>query len=255
MIKDKVPQILNYLKGLKDNSQVLEDVEFFTFFITLLPIPGLQQAGQIANKIVADKNLNLKFNKIKQEILDTNSKILTLETELDKVQTIASTVSIVTKIEEDVNEFVTEINKESSEFIVETEKWSTQTIINQIINSDFTSISAINQSHNVLKNVKINSTRTHLKASDHSSNYIEGTEFKGHEGSIRMDGIAQKGNMQVKDSSLIFGSGGQIIFGTNRLKKAICPCGNELIARESDLRRQSTIQCPRCEEIFNIFFN
>ena len=179
MIKEQIARIKEYLKELPNNQVVAQDLEYFTFLTTLLPIPGYQQAAQVINKLASDHNLNLLMSELRQSIYQTNKRISTIESDVEKIQEMAHTVSIVTELKEKVDLLITQAKENlPSEFIVETENSSVQTILNHIINADFTSIAANNNSHNHLKNVRIESRNTHLRATDHSSNYLEGTEFK-----------------------------------------------------------------------------
>lgn len=120
--------------------------------------------------------MNLLITELRDSIYQTNTRISTIENDIEKIQSMAATVSAVSALDEKINLIIEQAQQElPSEFIVETENWSTQTIIDQIINADFTSVSANNNSHNRLQNVEINSRRTHVRATDHSSNFLQGT--------------------------------------------------------------------------------
>ncbi|PEZ23259.1 hypothetical protein CN345_28855 [Bacillus thuringiensis] len=166
----------------------------------------------------------------------------------------ANIVSVVSDLDDKVNLIMEQAQQElPSEFIVETEGWSTQTIINQIINADFTSVSATNNSHNRLENVDINSNRTHLRATNHSSNYLKGTKFNDSSGTVGMNGITQQGDIQVTGNSVGFGEGGVLIFGNQNEVRGKCPrCNNEVIADKFELQRYTKIRCSKCLGIFDI---
>ncbi|WP_394136913.1 hypothetical protein [Cytobacillus oceanisediminis] len=257
MIKEKITQIKTFLKTLPNNQQVAEDLDYFTFLATLIPVPGYQQAALLVNKLVANHNLNLLITELRASIYQTNTRISTIENDVERIQSMATTVSAVSALDEKINLIIEQAQKElPSEFIVETEDWSTQTIINQIINADFTSVSANNNSHNRLQNVEINSQRTHLRATNHSSNFLQGTEFKDSTGSVGMNGITQQGNIQVTGNSVGFGEGGTLIFGNPNEVRGKCPtCNNVIVADRFELQRHSRIQCPGCRDIFNIILD
>ena len=87
--------------------------------------------------------------------IQTNNKLSTLESDVEKIKSIAKIASVVSELDDKVNLIIEQAQQElPSEFIVETEGWSTQSIINQIINADFTSVSVANNSHNRLENVE-----------------------------------------------------------------------------------------------------
>jgi hypothetical protein len=257
VIKEKITQIKSYLKTLPKNQQVAEDLDFLTFLATLIPVPGYQQAALLVNKLVANHNLNLLITELRDSIYQTNTRLSTIESDIDKIQTMAVTVSTVSALDEKINLIIEQAQQElPSEFIVETGDWSTQTIINQIINADFTSVSANNNSHNRLQNVEINSRRTHLSATNHSSNYLQGTDFKDFTGTVGINGITQKGNIQITGNSIGFGEGGTLIFGNPNEVKGKCPiCNSEVVANRIELQRFSKIQCPQCKNILPFKLN
>ena len=252
MIKEQIARIKEYLKELPNNQVVAQDLEYFTFLTTLLPIPGYQQAAQVINKLASDHNLNLLMSELRQSIYQTNKRISTIESDVEKIQEMAHTVSIVTELKEKVDLLITQAKENlPSEFIVETENSSVQTILNHIINADFTSIAANNNSHNHLKNVRIESRNTHLRATDHSSNYLEGTEFKDSKGTVGMNGITQQGNIRVDGNSVSFSPGGQLIFGNQNQVNAICPvCKNDIVADRFIVQQSPYFQCTQCKNVF-----
>ncbi|ARZ61496.1 MULTISPECIES: hypothetical protein [Bacillus cereus group] len=254
MIKEKITKIKTYLKALPKNQQVAEDLDFYTFLATLIPVPGYQQAALLVNKLVANHNLNLLITELREGIYQTNTRISTIESDVEKIQSMANIVSVVSALDDKINLIMEQAQQEfPTEFIVETADWSTQTIINQIINADFTSVSANNNSHNRLENVDINSKRTHLRATNHSSNYLQGTKFNDSSGTVGMNGITQQGDIQVTGNSVGFGNGGTLIFGNPNEVKAKCTtCNKMIVADRIELQRYSHIECPHCKSIFRI---
>ncbi|MFZ7826917.1 hypothetical protein ACO1DI_28360 [Priestia sp. 40] len=257
MIKEKITQIKTYLKTIPTNQQVAEDLDYYTFLATLIPVPGYQQAALLVNKLVANHSLNLLITELRNNIYQTNTRISTLENDVEKIQSMATTVSAVSALDDKINLIIEQAQQElPSEFIVETENWSTQTIINQIINGDFTSVSANNNSHNRLQNVEINSRRTHLRATNHSSNYLQSTEFKDSIGTVGMNGITQQGDIQITGESIGFSEGGTLIFGNPNEVKGKCPiCKNTIVGDRIEIQRHSQIQCPKCRNTLNIILN
>lgn len=257
MIKEKINQIKAYFKTLPSNQQIIDDLDYYTFLATLIPVPGYQQAALLINKLVANHDLNLKITELRESIYQTNTKIVTIEDDVEKIQKMAVTVSAVSDLEEKIDTIIEQAKQElPSEFIVETEDWSTQIIINQIINADYTSVSAINNSHNKLLDVEINSPRTHLQAKNHSSNFLQGTNFKDTIGTVGFDGITQTGNIQVTGNSINFGDGGSLIFGDPDEITAQCPdCKNTIVAKKSEIQRYQKCQCPYCKNIYSFHIN
>lgn len=244
MIKEKVVQIYESLKSLPNNKGFIDDIDLYSFVISLLPLPGVQQAGQVVNKIATNQALNLKFNEIKEELYKINSKIAHMEHGLEKVQNIANTVRSVSFIEEKVIELLEEID-DSTEFIVETSTNSVQMLIKQIVEADFTSISAVDYSRNYLLNTQIKSRSTHLRAHNNSMNVIDGTDFNSDQGSVGMNGISQQGEITVHGSGIGFGAGGKIVFGDPNKVTGQCPyCYVQVEAYRNDLLGKTHVICP-----------
>lgn len=253
MIKEKITQIKTYLEALPENQQVADNLDFFTFLAALIPVPGYQQAAEIVHKIASDHSLKILITELRESIYKTNDRITSNENDIEKIQLMANTVSSVSTLQKQVDLIIKQAKHVfPSEFTVETENWSTQTIIDQIINADFTSVSANNNSHNRMENVEINSPHTHLRATDHSSNYLQGTNFKGLEGTVSVNGITQQGNNVFTGNSIGFGEGGTLIFGPPENKiEGKCPkCGYTIIADKTKLQTNSPIQCPQCKSNF-----
>jgi hypothetical protein len=261
-IQDRVVIFLEQIKQLPNNKAFLEEADFLSFFVSLLPVPGVQQAGQAANKIVQDRNLYVRFTELRDSILATNERIDTLESELDRIGEIVKTVGAVSNIQRAVEDFVAmvaaELNATGSEFLVDTSHYSSQTILNQLVEVDWAAISARGHSHNVLHNTRIRARRTHLVAHDHSTNLIDGAEFPGHDGSVEMRSLSQQGNISVSGSSvgfgeggtLGFGEGGALLFGPPETISGRCPmCSFEIRIERHMLQGKTHIQCPKCLRI------
>ncbi|AIQ15017.1 hypothetical protein [Paenibacillus durus] len=259
MIQDKIQRILATLNKLKSNDAVIKNADILTFIISLLPIPGVQQVGQIANKIVTNEDLKNKFNSIKIDILNTNERINILDNQLERIGMIAETVSNVSRLESLVSEFLNNLESDlekDSEFIVDTSNWSIQVLIKQIVEANFVSISARDFSQNHLRDTQIKSRMTHLSAHNHSSNIIDGTDFKGDSGSVTMNGISQFGNISATDSSVGFHGNSGLIFRSPDILKGNCPSCNTLIQIEKQkLLGYSQIQCPNCKNIYPFNIN
>lgn len=251
-MKDKITQIKSFLQTLSSNQQVANDLDYYTFLATLLPVPGFQQAALLVNKLLGNHNLNLLITDLQESIYSTNTRITLIEDEVEKVQQMARTVSAVSVLEEKIDLIIEEAKKElPSEFIVETNNWSTQAVINQIINADYTAISANNNSHNHFENVEITSRSTHLRATNHSSNFLRGTDFKDATGAVSMNGITQQGNIHVTSNSIGFGDGGTLIFGNPNEVNGNCPnCNTYIVVDKNHLQNYSSIKCPECKGIF-----
>lgn len=253
-INERIFQIKTHLKSLSSNQQVMSDLDFYTFLATLIPVPGCQQAASLVNKLVSDHSSNLLITELRDNIYETNRRISTLESDVVKIQSMANTVSTVSDLDDKVNLIIEQAKQQSpSEFVVDTETYSSQTIINQIIEADFTSVSANNFSHNHLENVEINSPRTHLRATNHSSNYLNGAMFKDSTGAVSMSGISQQGNIQVAGNGISLYKDSSLVFGKMDKAEGICPvCSKRFLIDKAILENYTHIECDKCKNVFPI---
>lgn len=253
-IKERVLVAYQYLTGLIDNDAFLEDIDWLTFLVTMAPIPGVQQMGQLANKIIFDKELKVKFDNIKHQTTEFNHRLAQIEDDVTKIGAIATTVGSVTKLEELVDslikEAISKIQTEQTEFIVDTRNWSTQTLIRQMIDVDWVKVSAVDNSRNELRNTQIKAKNTHLIAHNNSHNIIDGTDFSSDQGRVGMNSISQTGHVSIEGSSIGLYDGSSLILGPSYELKAICPiCHTELGINKRDLIGKTSIQCPVCKTI------
>jgi hypothetical protein len=81
----KIEHIINLVKLVRDNKAFQDDVSYYSFLLSLIPVPGGQQAGQVINKLSSDHELKHEFDKFKESI-DTNSDRLgDVENELIRI--------------------------------------------------------------------------------------------------------------------------------------------------------------------------
>ncbi len=257
-IQERIVSILDSLKDSKTNDNLLHSADLLTFVISLIPIPGIEQVGQVANKIVTDKQLQREFLKIRGEILAVNQHIQDIDSELGRIGEIASTVKSDAEINRTLGKFVALLEKalelEGTEFVMETTNESIQVLIDQIIEVDWLSVLASYGSQNILKHTKIQAKKTHLKASDKSINIVDGTEFKGPTGSISMNGIKQSGEMEIANSSFIMRNGSKLIFDAKpRTVAGNCPiCNFRIEVEVNQMRGITHLKCPSCKSVLPI---
>jgi hypothetical protein len=74
-MNEKIKGILEIFKPTWNNEAILADLAYCAFFVSLIPIPGIQQSAQILDRIIANKELSVRFNEVWEEIKLTNSKL------------------------------------------------------------------------------------------------------------------------------------------------------------------------------------
>ena len=266
----KIQDIKEILQLVKDNPDFQDDVSYYSFILSLIPVPGIQQAGQVINKISSDHKLKLEFDELRSLIKSSNKEIDKVEDELLRIQEYASTLVSENDLEKILNEKIEGLlesleSDEQTEFEIETENWSTQVLIKQIIEADLVSISADDNSINIIKESKIKAKKTKLSAKNRSANYIDGTELSGDKGKVDMKGISQGGNVSIEDNSvtlnrggLDFG-GGTGIFGSGTISGAgsisvsrSVKCPNPNCGKNFSIQNKGIVTCPHCGSNINV---
>jgi hypothetical protein len=246
--KELLSRFTNLVGIIKSSLQLApkaKDVEFLAFYGSLLPIPGVPQAAQVVQRIAADKVLQGKLDALKDDLIRTNSRLSNLAESAEWFyEAMKSAESMADRIQSLIRETLD--NRPPSDFIVETTDWSIQRLIDVVVTTDRAAFIALSHSMNVIQNSKINAQTTHLRASGHSSNVVTGTEFSDGRGSVRLQNIAQVGEVSLQGASSSFhgvNSGfhmGQWYSGTDDK-------GNFVIGvRKPTAEEVLNVQCPKC---------
>jgi len=247
-IFENIKENIRFLKGnITENEYLYEDISYSAFILSLSPIPGPQQLGQIVDRISTNKILKIKFGDIWKKIKEANENILNIENELEKIKEIGVVINSKSELNEMVKGLIEDINQ-GSEFSIETKDWSYQEVINSIIEADLVRITAANNSTNVVEDSEIKSRKAKLTASDGSRNFFNNTNFTGTQGSVGMNGISTIGDVEVTESSVGLKSGSAIVFGANpNIISGTCSCGHKVEVDKRNLVGYTQIQCPNCK--------
>ncbi len=257
---DKAKEYFEVIKIHLKNDKLTDDLSYYAFLLSLLPIPGIQQVGQTIDRIFSNKSLKSKLDNIWDEINSVNDKISTIEDGIQKLQVIASTFKFNSSLNDELSDIIHSIASETpveKEWIVETENWSYQSILNSIVEANIAQIIARDNSVNKIENSEIKANKTHLHASNNSQNYVDKTKFYNDLGSVEMNGIATQGNIIIEGSGIGFREGGTLFFGAiPNLVSVKCPfCQTILEFDKRQLSGKSQIQCHSCKSIMSFTTN
>lgn len=257
-LKDRTIEIFNQLKE-SGNKEIIDKADLLAFVISLFPVPGVQQAAQIADRILQDKQASVIVDEINEKMRILDDQYAEQDSSIEKLSALVNAIGTEDQLRETianlVEQMVNELKEEdSSEFVMETTNWSVQKLISQLIEVDWAAIIAENHSHNVLKGTKIKAKKTHLRANDHSSNILDGTEFSDGSGSVKMQGITQTGNVSVTGNSVGFHGNSSLIFGAKPdTVSGNCPSCNHFInIPKANLSGYTHFKCPNCGNVFEI---
>lgn len=227
-------------------------MRFLGFCLSMLPVPGIQQAGSALDRHLGDKAFEKQLAELWAEIATANELVSKVETLEEAIQEIAKTIKDSPELEAKTSQFIAELSRNQKEFSVLTENQSYQEIINSIIYADISAFVARRGSTNVIQGSTVNSEKTLLHATDNSKNLVDGTTFQGSGGAVSMNGISTQGPISVQGSGVGFGAGGSISFGGNpNILSGNCPGCNELLQVDKrELAKYSQVQCHKCKSVF-----
>lgn len=269
----KLAAIREALTKERPSGAVDATLDWLTFLVSLVPVPGVAESAAIANKIMNDRALNSRFDGIVAEISKFNDRIQQMESGLQRVELIGATVKDNTAIHSLLIGFFGELKSKTTEFSVETSDWSTQQIIRTLIDADWVSISATNRSQNLIDETHVTSKKASLIAKGGSRNVIRDSSFGGDKGSVTMAGQhTQQGNVSLEGPSVTYqGPNSQTETGgwymgtdhkgdfvmsskgkpfmsvsTTPLYRIRCRCGHERQMKGTELTGQTNLTCPSC---------
>jgi hypothetical protein len=238
----KAKDIKELLKLVRDNKGFQDDVGYYSFILSLLPIPGLQQAGQVLNKLSSDHKLKLEFDELRTLIEENNDRLNEVEDEVSRIKELAVTLETNGVLYQSLNDkivnLLSELEEDKTEFEVETKGWSTQVLVKQLIEADLVSITAVDNSINVIQDTKIRAKKTKLTAENGSINYIDGTKLSGDRGHVNINGIKQGGNVTIEGSSVNLNQGGVDLGGGSGI------FGLGSISGNGSIGLSRSVQCP-----------
>ena len=141
-LKKIIKNILDIYGVLSKNTEFKDELAYASFIVSLLPIPGLQQATMTLSKISSDASLNQQFNEIWGEVKKLNKDIVNLKQDFEQIRTISGTIKYNSKLNEKFSTFIDEakqkISNEESSWTMLTINESYQEIIDSIVEADNT---------------------------------------------------------------------------------------------------------------------
>lgn len=231
---------------------IKEPMRFLGFCLSMLPIPGIQQAGMALDRHLGDKAFNSQLEELWAEISKANELVGKVGTLEEAIQEIAKTIESFPELETKTKQFIASLSKSQKEFTVLTEAHSYQELRNSIVHADISAFVAKDGSTNVIQDSTVNSEKTHLHATENSKNFVDGTTFQGNLGGVSMQGITTQGPISVQGSGIGFGAGGSISFGGNPNEvSGNCPNCNELLRMDKrELHKYTHVECHKCKSTF-----
>lgn len=271
-MQNKVIEILNSLNNQEGSSKLIKkNSDWLTFLISLLPLPLISEGFEIANKIIADKELKIT---LEQLVAEFDERFETINSELETVKEMSLLFNSDDRFKEKVEEIIIEISEKSNlenEVLIETDRNSIQKFVNQIIESNIVNIDTKNRSSVYIDNSKINAEKVHLKATDNSINHFENSTFTSKNSTVDLTGVSQEGKVSLDkgisfdDGASISGNGiisgsGSISYGENAIHFGREPdlvgncseCGTQIAITNEEYKKMKNeyINCPneRCNK-------
>lgn len=249
--------LLELVKGYFNNEKIFEDASYYTFLISLLPLPVIQQSAQVLDRMLNNHNLKLKIDEIWVFMTSNFEQLNKLEIEFEKIKELASLVNKNDDLKQKISGLLDEVilQDKETEWVLETTNNSFQFILSVIVNYDFAKIIAEDYSNNKIINSNFNVKNAHLIARNNSSNYFDKTSFNdSNVGSVSMENISTKGDVFVQGNTIGLMEGSEIIFGSNpNIVSGDCPfCKTKLFFDKQNLVGKKNVQCSNCFKILMI---
>lgn len=252
MTDKPISESANVIRRLWEKHGMQKKTRLLGFCLSLLPIPVIQQSGQILDRYLSDKKSSEELEQIWLKLEEINAAVASAETLEAAIAEIGITARENAQFREECERMSSILGAENSEFVVETDDRSYQELINTVIKTGQLSVSATNTSVNVIEDSTIYSPKTRLHASGGSKNFVNRSQFVDGLNSIGMQGISTQGNIEVTGSSIGFSDRGSLIFGGDpNLLSGKCPeCDVKLTIDKRKLAGAKTVQCFACKSVF-----
>lgn len=244
-IRERFLQIRALLETAPDNKDVLEDLEFYAFIASLLPIPGAQQAAEVVHRATTKKLHDKEMGELRKKLFGLSERLEKVTQATDWLFEATQAARVLQQSIAELAELLTKTPEADSEFVVDTADWSTQLILNTLIRADRAAFLATNNSANVIKRSRVEARKTHLRAHNHSTNIVDDAEFTDGSGGVGMKGIRQTGDVSLEGPSMGFGSQSAVNMGPWYM--GTDEKGDFVIGVRKNPDDQPLVaQCPRC---------
>jgi|GEM_PF-1899955 len=162
-IAQKLVDAYSFIKTKVTTSKYLDNASYTAFIVSLLPIPVVSQSAAVLDRIAADQSAKNEFDAVWTSIASANARLSEQADSIERVQQIAATLQFNTAIANQLNELLSKIlatlAQENNEWEVLTKNWSFQAILNSLVDVDQASITALNNSQNVVQNTRIHAKK------------------------------------------------------------------------------------------------
>lgn len=241
----------NVIRRAWEKHGIQQRLRYLGFCLSLLPIPVIQQVGQVIDRYLGNQQLNKALDDLSYAVTHLNSRVNKVETLEEAIIEIAETVQRHEELLEQCKQLSASLTGIDTTFTMETEGASYQEMVNSLVQAGRVFIAARSRSTNVVEHTKIRSPHTHLHASGGSKNYLDDTSFTDTQGTVGTRAISTQGDVHVSGSAVGFGAGGALQFGDKpNIVKGNCPkCSKQVEVDKRQLAGSSKIQCPHCKSV------
>lgn len=221
-------------------------MRYIAFGISLVPIPLMQQAAQIVDRMLSDVDSAQKLEEIWAELARLNSKVADGNLE-ESIIEVAATVAAHPELQRSV-EWILEELGEGTTFSVVSETGGLQTLINSIVEAERAQFIATSAGSNVLHGVSVRANHTLLRATDKGQNFVSNAEFSSAAGAVTMSGITAVGAIGISGPGISLSENSGLMFGGQRLVRyGVCPaCKNNVTFEMHEIKGKSEMPCPHC---------
>jgi hypothetical protein len=228
--------------------------KFIGFCLSMLPIPGIQQAGAALDRHLSDKDLDRRLQAVWEQLCRLDESAARVQKLEDSIAEIAELVSSNEELKARAREFTAELSTHQREFSAIAETGSFQQFLNVLIEAEATHFGTHGGSTTAIRGAHIRTGATSFSTTGGSTTQVTDTRFQGPGGNVEMRNITTSGQTQVKDASIAFGAGGSfgfgpggsIGFGAPPVQTLNCGACQHAIPRPAGIKRGALLTCPKC---------
>lgn len=246
------------LRKVGDTRPMEDRFKFLGFCLSLLPIPGIQQAGQALDRHLSDKDVDRRLQSLWDEVIRIDAAAGKVQRLEDSIAQIARVVASSPVLQQQTLVLAQGLAAKQREFSAIAEAGSLQEFLRVLIDAESVYLGAHAGSRTELHGTKVLAERTTLHTTGGSETRVSDTSFHGSQGSVGMHNVSTQGLIGVQGSGVSFGGdgsaigfaeGGVLSFGAPQTTLTCPRCGTQVQVSHESARPGAQVQCPKCHLI------
>jgi hypothetical protein len=249
---ESVEKALAFVRRLWEKGGSKGYMRYAAFCLSLVPIPAMQEAFQILDRLLSDADSAKKFQDVWNELARLNARVDELDFD-DSIVEVAKTVASNPQLHPSVAWVLDELGAGST-FRAVAETGGIQTLIDTLVEAESAQFIASSGGKNILHGVSVRSQNTLLQASGDGQNFVSSAEFVSPNGAVTFSNVSTHGAVQMSGASIRLSANSGMSFGGRRMvRQGVCPNCNKPVEFElHEIQGKSVMPCPHCGALGNL---